>query len=130
MTNTYPNLPSFTLNFGPLFTGATCLFAIIPLPIASAGRPFLLLRPERKLERELREGAKVAIVGAQRRTMLDREGGEVDVRRARAGRTGVDQRMEEDRPMPCAGFKNRDVVALKPCADDFGGLLGSECGVR
>jgi hypothetical protein len=41
MTNSYPNLPSFTLKFGPLFTGAKWLFAIVPLPIALVG---LILR--------------------------------------------------------------------------------------
>lgn len=37
MASSYPNLSSFALKFGPLFTGAKWAFAIIPLPIALVG---------------------------------------------------------------------------------------------
>jgi hypothetical protein len=43
MACSYPNLSSFTLKFGPGFTRAKWVFAILPLPIALVGLVFRFL---------------------------------------------------------------------------------------
>jgi hypothetical protein len=40
MAGSYPNVPPLAMKFGPLFTRAKWVFAIIPLPIALAGLVF------------------------------------------------------------------------------------------
>jgi hypothetical protein len=44
MAGSYPNLSSVAVTFGPLFTRAKWVFAIIPLPIAVVGLAFQILR--------------------------------------------------------------------------------------
>jgi hypothetical protein len=40
MAGSYPNLPSIAVNYGPLFTRAKWMFAIVPLPIVLVGLVF------------------------------------------------------------------------------------------
>jgi hypothetical protein len=44
MAGSYPNLPSVAVKFGPWFTRAKWVFAILPLPIALVGFVFRLLQ--------------------------------------------------------------------------------------
>jgi hypothetical protein len=43
MAGRYPNLSSFAVRFGPSFTGAKWVFALLPLPIALVGLVLRLL---------------------------------------------------------------------------------------
>lgn len=43
MAGSYPNFSSFAVKFGPLFTRAKWVFAILPVPIALAGLVFRIL---------------------------------------------------------------------------------------